>query len=135
MASIFDVGVGQRCSFEVYPASVLGGRYQNVVVEGFLSPQMAVMSGFDIVAYHANVYSTLPAGVPDDPYQYSYVVIRHDNGQRQYLGEKWIRNDTIEVSEAGRVTLVFQDKTQADLDRMMMALSSNGYTPSETRFE
>lgn len=132
MASIREIAIGQRVSFEVYPTSVLGSRYRDVVLDGTISPHTAIMMGYDIAALHANVYSSLPPGTPNDPYMYNYVAIRHPNGTREIVGEPCIRSETLEALTAGRVTLVFENKTQADIDRMLMALSANGYSPTET---
>lgn len=130
MPSIYEVQVGQRFSFEVYPVSVLGNNFQDVRLEGIISAQTAAAYGIDIQALHANVFPTLPSGtVPNDPFQYNYIRVRFPSGEYTVLGIPWIRSDTIVISTGGKVTMVFQDKTPTDIDNMLLALSANGYKP------
>lgn len=134
MPSIYDVQIGQRFSFQVYPEAILGYRYQDVRLEGIISARTAVAYGFDIQALHANVYPSLPPGqVPNDPYQYNYVRIQHPSGEFEILGVPWIRPESIEISTGGRIVMSFDDKTQMDLDRILAALSSNGYRPDDVK--
>ncbi len=82
MTSIYDIQIGQRFSFEVYPSAILGNNFQDVRLEGIVSARTAAAYGVDIQALHANVYPTLPAGMaPNDPIQYPYVRIQHQNGE------------------------------------------------------
>lgn len=60
MTTIYDVRIGQRVSFEVYPAAVLGNNFKDVRLEGIISARTAASYGMDIQALHANVYPTLP---------------------------------------------------------------------------
>lgn len=130
MPSIYDVQIGQRFSFEVYPTSIIGNNFQDVRLEGILSARAAASYGVDIEALHANVYPTLPQGsAPNDPFQYSYIRIQYPSGEYAVLGIPWIRQESIAISNGGKLTLSFEDKTQVDLDRILMALSSNGYRP------
>lgn len=130
MTTMQEVQLGQRFSFEVYPLAVLGNSFKNVRLEGILNARLAANSGYDIVSLHAQVYPTLPEGTtPNDPYQYNYAHIRHESGEYAIIGIPWIRQDTIEITTGGRVTLVFEDKTPEDVNRMLLALSSNGYRP------
>lgn len=128
--SIYNVQIGQRFSFEVYPTAILGNNFRDVRLEGIISARTAASYGVDIEALHANVYPSLPPGTaPNDPFQYNYIRIQYPSGELAVLGIPWIRQETIQISTGGRVTLAFEDKTQADLDRILLALSSNGYRP------
>jgi len=136
MPSIYDVQIGQRFSFEVYPTSVLGNNFQDVRLEGILSARAAASYGVDIEALHANVYPTLPEGTtPNDPFQYSYIRIQHASGEYGVIGIPWIRQDSIVISDGGKVVLTFNDKTQSDLDMILLALSSNGYRPDDIQVQ
>jgi len=131
MPSIKEVGIGQRLSFDVYPSAVIGRRFQDVILEAHLSAAMAQLYGEDIATMHAQVYNSLPPGtVPDDPFGYSYIQVRHPTGQYSIIGAPWVRPETIELSSGNRVTMVFEDKTEADINRMINALSANGYNPN-----
>lgn len=125
------VQIGQRFSFEVYPSAVLGNNFKNVRLVGTFDARVAQSFGEDIVAMHANVYPTLPTGtVPNDAFQYNYFRIQYPNGEFQLLGIPWVRQDSIVVATSGRLTLVFDDVSPTDQDRIIVALSSNGYKPN-----
>jgi len=130
MTAISDVQIGQRFSFDVYPAAVLGNNFRDVRLEAIISARTAASYGVDIQALHANVYPTLPPGVPDDPFQYSYVRVEMKSGEFTVIGVPWIRAETIAISASGKATLVFTDVTQTDIDRILLACSSNGYSPA-----
>jgi len=133
MPSIYDVRLNQIFSFEVYPTNVIGNNFRNVRLEGIVSAQTAASYGMDIEAVHAAVYPTLPAGVPNDPFKYPYIRIQFPNGEYTMIGIPWIRQETIQISVAGQVTMVFENKTDVDLERMINALSANGYRPDDVQ--
>lgn len=135
MPSIYDIQIGQRFSFEVYPVAVLGNNFKEVRLEGTLSARSALAYGVDIQALHVNVFPSLPAGTPNDPFQYGYVRVEMPNGDFQIVGIPWIRPETIQPSVAGKVTMVFNDKTPLDVERMQLALASNGYRPDSVKVE
>lgn len=130
MMKINEVGINNRFSFEVYPTSRLGNQFKNVRLEAILNAQTAVNSGVDIVSLHANIYPSLPSGtVPNDPYQYSYMRIQHPSGEYSTLGIPWVREETIVISESTQIVLTFNNRTEEDLSRIVLALQSNGYSP------
>lgn len=134
MTAINEVPLGHRFSFEVYPTAVLGSNFRDVRLEGILSPEMAMAFGADIASLHANVYPSLPAGVPNDPMQYNYFRIRLANGSFMILGVPWVRQESIVLSEGGNLYLTFSNRTQTDLDRILLSLSSIGQSPDDVKF-
>lgn len=120
---------GNILSFEVYPAAVIGTRFDDVKVMGVFDSETARI-WIDPEAMHANVYPTLPDGTSDDASQYQYVKLKHLNGNVSILGLPWIREDTIQISEKGTLTLKVEDVGPADRDRIIKALAANGYKPS-----
>lgn len=129
MTAITDVNIGQRFSFQVYPTAIIGNTFTDVIMEGIISADVARAYGIDVDSLHANVYPTLPAGVPNDPRQYSWVMVRQANGERTVLGVPWIRQETIVLSTGRTLTLTFQDRTQVSYDRIMLQLSAVGEKP------
>lgn len=125
-----DIRLNDRFSFEVYPTSRLNNQFRNVRLEGMLNAATAVNSGVDIQALHANIYPSLPPGtVPNDPFQYDYIRIQHPNGEYSTIGIPWIRQETIELSQSSQIVLTFNNRTEDDLNRIIMALRSNGFSP------
>lgn len=121
-------------SFEVYPAAVLGNRFDNVKVEGVFGSKIA-KNYIDPEAMHINVYPTLPNGVPDDPDMYDYVLLKHTNGSYSVLGIPWIREDTIEIYQKGTLTLKVDDVGPEDRTRIVRALAANGYKVASIAIE
>lgn len=130
MTSISQIEIGQRFSFEVYPSAILGNNFKDVTLEGTLSPDMARAFGTDIASMHANVYRTLPTTVPNDPVKYNYIRVRHQNGTLSIIGIPYIRPESIVISTHGVLDLRFDNVTQADQERIITALSANGYKPT-----
>jgi len=127
MALIEDYLVfGNVISFDVYPATIIGSRFVDVKVLALLDKETANL-WIDAEAMHANVYPTLPAGVPDDPSQYQYVKFKHTNGTVSILGIPWINPDSITLSQRGTLTITVNDVGTVDKDRIIRALAANGY--------
>lgn len=131
MASIYDyLNFNSTISFDVYPAAIIGARFENVKVLGILDKDTA-KHWIDPEAMHINVYPTLPPGVPDDADQYQYVKLKHVNGNISVVGIPWIRIDTIEISQLGTLTITINEVGPEDRDRIIRALAANGYRTSK----
>jgi len=135
MATLRDVEIGQRFSFEVYPSSILGNDFNNVILDATLSSRGALREGVDIAALHQNIYPSLPAGSVNDPSQYSYIRILLANGEPQVLGVPWIRPDSIKLFVASTINLTWQNATQEQYDKIMQALSANNLSPDASSIE
>lgn len=136
MHDIEKLGPGKRISFEVYPSSIIGNNFKEVYLEGVIDPTLALAHGIDIEAYHAKVYPTLPQGTaPDNAFGYNYVRVRYPNGASEVIGVPWIRPETLQILQGGRIILTFEDKTQSDLDRILQILSANGMSPADVHVE
>lgn len=133
--SIYNyLNFGNVISFDVYPASIIGARFEDVKVLGLLDKDTAKI-WIDADAMHANVWSTLPPGVPNDPDQYQYVKLQHLNGKISVVGVPWIREGSIQVSQKGTLILTVTDVTPQDRDNIVRALAANGYRPSSVELK
>lgn len=117
---------GNVLSFDVYPSAILGTDFNDVTVLATLDKDTANL-WIDADSMHINIYPTLPPGVPDDPNQYQYVKLRHTNGSISVIGIPWIRAQTVEVSQRGTLTILIEGATAEDRERVVRALSANGY--------
>lgn len=135
MTTINEINIGQRFSFETYAPGRLGNNYKDVRLEGTMSAQMAANYGVDVYALHQNVYNSLPPGVPNDPMQYPWVRIQMPNGEYVCLGVPYIRTESIVVSNGGSYVLTFQNKTDADIQRILTSLSAIGQSPDSTQVQ
>lgn len=131
---INQINIGQKFSFEVYPSAVLG-YFRDVVLDSRLSADGARSFGVDVDALHANVYRTLPNGVPNDPNAYDYIRVRHANGTYSVVGVPYIRGESIQMSTFGVLTLRFDGINQQDQQRILNAVSASGYSPSYNKLD
>lgn len=125
--SVYDhLNFGNVISFDVYPGAIIGSTFTNARVLAILDRDTANI-WIDTAALHANVYPTLPAGVPDDPSQYQYVKLQLSNGNMTIIGIPWIKEDTIQLIDVGTLTITVPNASPGDRERIISALSANGY--------
>lgn len=109
-------------------APALLGTFRNVRVEGIVDHRTASQY-IDPAAYHANVYGTLPENsAPNDYRRYYYLIVLLPNGTRTALGLPWIDGASIELKERNKITVSISDVGPDDIERIKLALSSNGYS-------
>ena len=118
--------VNTKYSFEVYPISILGNEYKNVIMLGIVNPAIA-QRFLDIDAVHNQVYPYLPKGTRDDPRAYDYVMIRTVSGEITVLGIPWINHDTVVEVESSTMIVEIMDVSSSDMDKVRDALILNGY--------
>lgn len=122
---------GANVSFEVYPVETLGTGFKNVKVEGIVDHETAILLKLDPAAVHAQVYSRLPVGTPNDYRSYPYLKIRHPNGQVQCLGIPWINLATVQTVMTQSINVRISAVTPADVERVSLALRHAGYEKIE----
>lgn len=121
-------------SFDVYPASIVGSQFKDVKILALLDADTA-RNWIDPEAMHANVYPTLPDGVPDDATQYQYVKFQYPNGKIGVLGVPWIKADTVTVSSRGTLTITVSDAGPKDREAIVKALAANGYRTASVKLQ
>jgi hypothetical protein len=113
-------------SFDVYPSAVIGTSFKKVTALAILDYNTAL--GFaDIEALHINVYPYLPAGTPNRPQDFDYLLLRTESGDQTVVGIPWIIDDTVELVEALKVQAIIDGVGSADLERIRICLTQNGY--------
>lgn len=132
---ITELEVGQKVSFEVYPAHIYGSNFNNVTITAFFDYSLANALGVDVIATHGIVYPSLPSGTPNDATQYSYVQVRTDSGETVILGTPWIRDSTINILDGKKLTLVFQGINDTRMKRIIDAVKYINETPDHITFE
>lgn len=129
-----EIPIGTVISFEVYPSAQFGNNFQAVTLQATFNSTLARMLGFDYIAANQQVYSTLPAGTPNDPTQYNYFQIKLASGETQILGIPWIREGTLSIHNGKRLTLVFDDLDETRKNRIIAAVKAQGENPTSTVF-
>lgn len=115
-------------NFDVYPSAILGTDWQRVTVMAVFDYETALAQGVDIPALHAQVYSYLPSGTPDDPSQYDYVKLRTASGSTVILGIAWIKLDSVAEVDSVSLVVTIDNVSSSDVDRVRAALSQNNFT-------
>jgi hypothetical protein len=113
-------------SFDVHPSAILGTGFKNVTVQAVLDYDSALSFG-DIDAMHANVYRYLPAGTPNRPQDFDYLLIRTDQGTTTIIGVPWIVEETIELVESLTMSVKIENVGNSDIERVRACLTQNGY--------
>lgn len=113
-------------SFDVYPSAILGTGFKNITVQAVLDYDSALSFG-DIDAMHANVYRYLPPGTPNRPQDFDYLLIKTDQGTTTIIGVPWIVEETIELVQALKMTVVIDGVGNNDIERVRACLSQNGF--------
>lgn len=91
----FTDSLGQTIAFEVYPSSVIGTRFNNVIVRGVVDH--SGVTEFNPAVMHANVFATLPSGSVDDFRKYNYLRLELENGNITFVGIPWIIANSVQV--------------------------------------
>lgn len=135
MATLQEIPIGTKISFELYPAAQYGNNYQNVTLKTTMDADTARGLGFDIIAAHLAVYPSLPAGAtPNDATQYNYFRIAFDNGDTQILGVPWIRAGSLSVHNGKDLTLTFLDIDETRKERILAAVKAQNENPNSVVF-
>jgi hypothetical protein len=130
--TITSDNIGQSVQFSVYPAGFLGNNFKNAKILAVFDAETA--SAFiDVVAMHANVYPSLPAGynLPGKQNTYNYVRLRLQDGQFTVLGIPWIDMSTFEVIELLRCDIKVHNVLPSQVQRLRNALIANGFASFE----
>lgn len=134
--TIFDyLQFGNTVTFEVYPKTIIGSRFEDVKVMGIFDIDTARRHGVDPTALHINVYPFLPATVENDASSYQYVKLKHPNGSISVIGVPWIDATTIRLSQRGRLLITIEDVGVVERERTVQALSAIGITPTKVELQ
>ncbi len=119
---------GSRISFSVYPAAVYGNSFDKIEFLTTLDEETARLF-IDTQAVHANVYSTLPSGTPNDPTKYKYLKFRLADGSVLVIGEPLIIDNTIVRHTSSTLVITIPDiNPVTDYELVKQLLLSGGYT-------
>lgn len=127
MSLLDQFSLGDYASFEVYPSGILKTSYTNVQIKAIVDADTA-RYWIDPPALHANVFPTLPQGTPNDYQAYSYLKIILPDGTPTAVGIPWIDESTFEVQTLASLRFTVENVNPSDRQRIIQALSSNGYT-------
>ena len=112
--------------FDVYPSAILGTGFNNVTVSAVLDYRAALAFG-DLDAMHVNIFPHLPAGTPNRPQDFDYLLLRVESGDLTVIGIPWIIDETVELVESLQANVVIDGIGSSDIERIRACLSQNGF--------
>lgn len=129
MAQILDkLNIGDIASFDVYPKDYLGNQFRQCVVLAILDADSVRYLGIEPETEHVKVYDSLPAGTPNDATKYQWLKLRLTNGDITAIGIPWIKADTITTTTTSTITVVYENVSPADVQRIRTMNANNGYS-------
>lgn len=128
MLNLQDIPLGATVSFEFWPVAALGTGYKNAKVLAILDADTARTAGIDPVAWHANVFPTLPVGTPNKYDGYYYLKLKLANGQITAVGIPWIKDETFAEVTTKSLRLTIDNVAAADRNKVIEALAASGFT-------
>lgn len=121
--------IGQRFNFEIWPAQLIGTRFNNVTYLG--SVDASGVTQFEPRSKHIAVYPTLPSGTPDRYDGYIYHRFRLPNGLVTFVGDPWIKVNTLVKLDNIRIEIRVGSVSAADADNIKQMFLNNGYDDVE----
>lgn len=122
----YNFQTGKSYTFALYPSYVFSTDFKFVTVLGVVSYEIATQYA-DIYPLHIQVYSSLPAGTPNDPKAYDYLLIKTTANVTMVLGLPWIKENTIVENEGRTMQITVANVSATDVDKVRNALVQNGY--------
>ena len=119
--------IGQVVTFNVYPTGIIQTNFSRVTVNAIIDAALARDCGIDPVALHAQVWPTLPPGVPNVYNGYNYLKLTLPNGTVTAVGVPWINWSSFVVNANIAAQINLQDIVEADLARLKTILLANGF--------
>lgn len=113
-------------TFSVYPSFVFDTDFKYITVLGVVDYETATKYT-DVYPLHAKVYPYLPAGTPNDPKAYDYLLIKTTAGNTMVIGIPWIKENTIELIESRTIRVLVGGTSASDINRIRNCLVQNGY--------
>ena len=130
MADINALRSGQVVSFKLH-TKLISDIFTNVKVLGSVGFDLATLTE-DVAAIHANIYSTLPEGTPENPQDYDYLIVETIDGQRKAVGAPWIK-DPIPTVDSATIQVNVSNATTSDVEKIRDALNAYGYLDLEIK--
>lgn len=112
-------------SFSVYP-TIITTVFNNVTVLGVMAYEIATQHA-DLAALHISYYPYLPAGTPDDPELFDYLMVRLENGEVTILATVWIKENTVVENDSFGVQVLIEGIKTNDIIRLRDVLTVNGF--------
>ena len=119
-------------SFDLWAPSILGSSYKNVtILTSEMGERSAIRANCPTRELHAQVFSQLPIGTPNNPAAYNYVEFQTAMGEIVTLGLPWIKEDSIEKVLSSNYNIKVGGMSATDLPRLRNMLLTGGFKDFE----
>lgn len=116
----------KKVSFKVYPSSIYGDKFKNVIVRSEVDLDDANRLQHDAMAAFVTAKPFLPVEAVMDPTAESYYIIEFENGEEVVIGASWIKPDTIQYHDGTVAVVTIDNAGWQDTDNIKAGLASRG---------
>lgn len=123
MSTHFEIG--KSYSFDVYPAQILGQRFEQATVIGIVDYHTASLY-VDCHGLHAQVKSYV-SGIPDTATEYYWLLLKLLDGQTTAIGMPWVNPDTIQLVTSERIQVIIKHTSATHIPNIRAQLVAAGF--------
>lgn len=125
MISPSTIVIQSLVNFSTYEPSILGDGFTGARVLSILDSDDA-QRFINPGQLHAALWPKLPSGTPNDFTAYPYLKVRTQAGTVTAVGLPWIVDETYELAERSKLTIVVGSASPQDQNNIRQALSAIG---------
>ncbi len=118
--------IGQRYTFEIYPSQIVTTRFTNVEYLGTIDA--TGVTEYVPAVKHAAVFPYLPNGTVDKYDGYAYHRFRLASGKITFVGDPWIKVNTLVKLQNIKITATFSGVSASDEATIRAMCANYGYT-------
>ncbi len=127
MTPLSKLPIDAVISCEMYPSGIIGARFEFVKIKAHMDADTVRALGIDTVSLHQAVYPSLPSDVANRHDAYKWLKVITQDGKTHYWGAAWIKESSIQITQARQVTFTADIKSEDDIALMLRALAGAGY--------
>lgn len=113
-------------SFNTFAPSILGTSVRNAKLMAIVDYEIAANYTTPNTS-HVSVYPYLPAGTPNNPEKYTYLLFQLESGAKIVYANVWIDEKTIKESTSSTLTIVIENAASGDETTLRDFLALKGY--------
>jgi len=115
-------------NFSLYERTqnIIRTNFNGCKILGVVDADTVRQFGVDASALHANVYGTLPAGVPASPDDFSWLKVKLANGETTFVGLPYIIESTLVVVSGNTMAFYVENCNQDVIDAVTRAIATTG---------
>jgi len=123
---MYNYQIGTSYNFLTLAPAILGTQFNNATLLSIMNHDTA-MKFANIDQQAQIVYPALPAGTPNNPQSYVYLLFQTSAGTNVVLANVWINESSITVATTATITVTVTKVTTADVTVIRNILLNAGY--------